>query len=98
MGVFDKFGHPGKFKEVVVLNNETGSFTGSHATGAGNDHGHGAGGIIVGESGATGEVHLTHGGVVNLAHLAHEVQYDLSVSEVRVNAKAVYVLKTSGAD
>ena len=80
---FQKFGHPGKYKGVSVINNATGSFTGSK---------YGAGALIVGEASTTGHADLSDGGRINLAHLTVGIQYDFSVKEVACNAKAVYVL------
>ena len=84
---FQKKGHPGRFKQVHVVNNTTASFTGSN---------YGAGGIIVAESSTTGHVRLSEGGDIDLAKLTVGVQYDLSIKEVACNAKVVYVLKKSG--
>ena len=81
---FQKFGHPGKYSALKIVNNGTGSFTGSD---------YGAGALIVGESSATGHADLSGGGRVNLAHLTVGVQYDFSLTEVACNAKTVYVLK-----
>jgi hypothetical protein len=81
---FQKFGHPGKYSALKIVNNGTGSFTGSD---------YGAGALIVGESSATGHADLSGGGRVNLAHLTVGTQYDFSLTEVACNAKTVYVLK-----
>ena len=84
---FQKKGHPGRFKQVHIVNNTTASFTGSNW---------GAAGIIVAESSTTGHVRLSEGGDVDLAKLTVGVQYDMSIREVACNAKIVYVLKKSG--
>ena len=80
---FQKFGHPGKYKSLQIVNNATGSFTASN---------YGAGALIVGEASTTGHADLSGGGRVNLAHLTKGVQYDFSLKEVACNAKEVYVL------
>ena len=80
---FQKFGHPGKYKSLKVINNATGSFTASD---------YGAGALIVGEASTTGHAKLSGGGIVDLAHLTVGTQYDFSLTEVACNAKAVYVL------
>ncbi len=80
---FQRFGHPGKYKSVKVINNATGSFTASD---------YGAGALIVGEASTTGHAKLSGGGIVDLAHLTKGVQYNFSLTEVACNAKAVYVL------
>ena len=80
---FQKFGHPGKYRSLKIVNNATGSFTGSD---------YGAGGLIVAEASTTGHADLSGGGRVNLAHLTVGTQYDFSLKEVACNAKAVYVL------
>ena len=80
---FQKFGHPGKYKSLKIINNATGSFTASD---------YGAGAIILAETSTTGHADLSGGGRVNLAHLTKGVQYDFSLKEVACNAKVVYVL------
>ena len=80
---FQKFGHPGKYKSLKIINNATGSFTAST---------YGAGALIVGEASTTGHADLSGGGRVNLAHLTVGTQYDFALTEVACNAKAVYVL------
>ena len=72
---FQKFGHPGKYKGVQVINNATGSFTASN---------YGAGALIVGEASTTGHADLSGGGRVNLAHLTKGIQYDFSQTEDKV--------------
>lgn len=79
-----KFGAPGKWSRVFVLNNTSASFTGSDF---------GAGGVIVGEASTTGHADLMDGGRVNLAHLVVGTTYDFSVKHIACNAKTVYVLQ-----
>jgi hypothetical protein len=78
------FGPFGRYNEVVVVNNETRTFS------SGNDLG--AAAFIIGET-AVGTVTLAKGGVINLAHLTVGVLYEIGISSITVNAKDVYVLK-----
>jgi hypothetical protein len=89
---FQKHGHVGRYTNVQLVKNATGSFTGSAVT-PGVEKGYGAGGIIVGESSTTGHAHLSNGGSVNLAHLVVGTLYEFGVKEVACNDKHVYVLK-----
>ena len=82
--VFERLGHPGKYTEVKTVNNTTVDFTGSN---------YGYGAVMVGESSPTGTVTLSSGGSINLAHLTVGQIYDLSPSQITVNAKTVYALK-----
>ena len=83
---FQKFGHPGKYSSVVTVNNTTVDFTGSN---------YGYGAVLVGEDGATGTIDLSGGGEINIAHLPHEVLFELSPSRIACNAKTIYVFKRS---
>lgn len=78
------FGPFGKYNQVIVVNNETKTFSAGDALGAA--------AFIIGET-AVGTVTLAKGGVIDLAHLTVGVLYEIGISSITVNAKTVYVLK-----
>ncbi len=82
---FERNGHPGRYYNVQTVQDTTVDFTGSN---------YGAGAVMVGETGATGTIELSGGGSINLAHLPHEVLFELSPIRIVEGAdKAVYVFK-----
>ena len=82
---FEKFGHPGKYYAMQIVNNATVNFTGSN---------YGYGAVIVAGGSATGTITLTGGGDVDIAKLTQKELYEFSVGKVvSSNAKDIYVFK-----